>query len=230
MFGWDKNTEARAFSKDEFTEIQFEEVVTSKAQEEMTTILNNGKEVIEVPLTLEQLQKDAPDLVKQVQDVAVAAAVKGFNTERTALQDEIKVLKDAKTALEGEKAALGDRVSNLEKAEIKRKDAEQMAIADAIWAAQLEASDIPVKRRDKIKMHVKVKDYLDKDEKLDTVKFTEAVVAEIKDWETDESKVIGGTGSMTRETDSEARKKQELADDNKKRVEKLQELAGQPKK
>ena len=226
VFGWDKETESKAFSKEE-VEIEYEtKEVKDESQKQQFIDHNNlkgGEEVSEVPITLDQLQKDAPDLLKQVQDAATADAEAKFKVEREAFQGEIATLK-------GDKTALGDRVSKLEKAEIKRKDSEQLAVADAIWEAQFDASDISGKRRDKIKLHVKVKDYLDDNGRLDTVKFTDAVIAEIKDWETDEPTVLGAGGGFSRETDSEGRKRQKLADENKGKTSELLKLAGQPQK
>ena len=125
-----------------------------------------------------------------------------------------------------------DRVSKLEKTEAKREQREQNNVADAIWQAQLEASDLPVKRFAKIKQHVKAKDHLGEDGLLDRDKCLEAVAAEIKDWEVDEGTEtdVLGAGSGNREIDAVAQKKEELKKDSKARAGTLLRIAGQEDK
>lgn len=237
VFGWDNNTEARAFSKE--IEIEYEEigreVIEKQGQQQLSLLDDNtqGKEVKKMPLTLKQLTEEAPELLKQIQDDAIADSEKKFQKKRDDSEKERKKLQDEVDALTNANEGMTDRVAKLEKTDAKREQREQNNAADAIWQAQLEASDLPPKRFEKIKQHVKAKDHLGEKGLLDREKFSGAVAAEIKDWEVDESvgtDVLGGTGASQREIDSEAQKKTKLDDDNKSRVSRLLKIAGQEQK
>jgi len=180
-------------------------------------------------LTLQKLTEEAPDLLKEIQDAATADSEKKFQEERDGFKKERDKLQAEIDTLTVDNKGMAERVAKLEKTDAKREQREQNNAADAIWQAQLEASDLPPKRFEKIKQHVKAKAHLGENGLLDRKKFSEAVAAEIKDWEVDESSatdVLGGTGSQ-REIDSEAKKKEELEKDNKTRSGKLLRLAGQ---
>ena len=182
-----------------------------------------------MPYTLEKLTADAPELLKKIQDAVTADAEKKFQKERDGFQKERVDFEAKIETLTNDNEGMTDRVSKLEKTEAKREQREQANVADAIWQAQLEASDLPAKRFEKIKLHIKAKDHLGENGLLDRDKFSEAVAAEIKDWEVDESTatdVLGGTGSQ-REVDGEAQKKEALKKDNKSRAGSLLKIAGQ---
>jgi len=230
VFGWDTKTKSEAFSKEK-VEVEYEEigkeVVGGGTEQQLDNNNLESKEVKEMPLTLEKLTTEAPDLLKKIQDDALAAAETKFQAERDGFQTTID-------GLTTDNAGMTDRVSKLEKADAKREDQEQKLRAEAIWQAQLAASDLPLKRHKKVREHVKFKGYLDADGKLDKVKFAEAVAAEIKDWEVDETAsddVIGGVAAFGRnDVDSDAQKKAALAKDNAARSNALLAKAGQPQK
>lgn len=185
-----------------------------------------------MPYTLEKLTAEAPDLLKQIQDAATADAEKKFQKERDGFKTERDTLQGEIDTLTSDNEGMTDRVSKLEKTDAKREQREQNNVADAIWQAQLDASDLPPKRFEKIKLHVKAKDHLGENGLLDRDKFSEVVTAEIKDWEVDESAetdVLGGTG-VTRVVDQDAQTKEKLEKDNKSRSNTLLKIAGQEQK
>lgn len=226
VFGWDTETKAEAFSKEE-VEIEFEEigkgVVTGQEDGKLNKTLKL-KEVKDMPIDLAKLEKDAPELLTSIRETAATAAEEKFSKERTKLQGKIDTLTSTNDNMT-------ERVQKLEKADAKREDRDQKLRADDIWQAKLAASDLPLKRHTKIKAHVKFKDHLDDKGMLDREKFAKAVDAEIKDWLVDESSnddVLGGTGSLGgRAADSEAQKATELKKENTKTSNALLEAAGQ---
>ncbi len=234
VFGWDEKTEARTFSKEE-VELEYDEIgkeVVDREGQQQLSFLNDdtqGKEVKLMPYTLEKLTAEAPELLKEIQDAVTADAEKKFQKERDGFKVERDTLQGEIDTLTTDNESMTDRVSKLEKTDAKREQREQNNVADAIWQAQLEASDLPPKRFEKIKQHVKAKDHLGEKGLLDRDKFSEAVTAEIKDWEVDESTdtdVLGGAGAI-RVVDQDAQTKVKLKEDNKSRSNSLLEIAGQ---
>lgn len=236
VFGWDEKTEAKTFSKEE-VELEYDEigkeVIDREGQQQLSLLdTNNGKEVKQMPYTLEKLTEEAPDLLKKIQDDALADSEKKFQKERDGFKTERDKLQGEIDTLTSDNTDMTDRVSKLEKTEAKREQREQNNVADAIWQAQLEASDLPAKRFEKIKQHVKAKDHLGENGLLDREKFSEAVTAEIKDWEVDEGTDtdVLGAGGGGREIDVDAQKKEKLDADNKARAGTLLKIAGQEDK
>jgi len=214
--------------------IEYEETGKGVVKQKQLSLLpgndnTQGKEVKDMPITLEKLTEEAPNLLKEIQDSAIAASEEKFQEERDGFKKERDKLQAEIDTLTADNKGMAERVAKLEKTDAKREQREQNNVADAIWQAQLEASDLPPKRFEKIKQHVRAKDHLGENELLDREKFSVAVAAEIKDWEVDESSatdVLGGTGSQ-REIDSEAKNKEKLDTDNKSRVTSLLKIAGQ---
>jgi len=206
VFGWDRQTQAAAFSK-EMVDIDLEEE-TFSLQGDVNNI--EEKEVNDVPIeNIEQLSKEHPDLVKQIQEVVKAEMETAFAAEKKALEDKL-------AAKEAELEGQNERVLKLEKKDTIRSEREMKNQADSLWTAKLTESDIPDHLYDKVKNQVTYSKFV-KDEVFDAESFGKAVDAEIKDWVDRgvvESSVKGMGFSEEKETAaSSAAKKQEEEDD-----------------
>jgi len=97
-----------------------------------------------------------------------------------------------KEDLTKENEKLTERVLGLEKKETIRAENELKSSANAVWTKKLSESDIPESMYDKVRPYVSHSKFTEEGI-LDVEKFTEAVSAEIKDWESKgvTSKVLG---------------------------------------
>ncbi len=170
VFGWDRQTQASAFSK-EMVDVDLEEETVSLKGD----VNNNGKEVNDVAIeNLEQLTKEHPDLVTQIQDALKASMETEFAKERETFKTKLAA-KDVE--LEGQ----NKRVLKLEKNDTIRSERELNNQADSLWAAKLAESDIPEHLYDKVKNQVRHSKFV-KDEILDLEAFGKSIDDEIKDW------------------------------------------------
>lgn len=173
VFGWDSETNATAFSKEE-VEIDMEETILFK---EKPKLIKRNKLTEEGGDTMDskELFEKYPELAKEVQlqavkdkDIEIAKKETEFSKERAGLETEIKGLKTTTLALE-------------KKDDIRTQN-ELKASADNIWTKQLSDSNIPENMHDKVCRYVSY-DKFTKDDVLDVEAFGEAIKAEIKDWE-----------------------------------------------
>jgi hypothetical protein len=166
VFGYDSKTSSKAFDK------------AGGVQEEITfteRLIEAPKEG-EKPMDVETLKKEHPDLFQQIQDEARAAFQAEHDKEKTALSAQIESLETTVTEQ-------GKKILASEKAETLRLERERAAAADRIWDAQLSASKVPAHLHPKVKKHVAYTGFM-KEGSFDAAAFTEAVGAEIKEWET----------------------------------------------
>jgi hypothetical protein len=224
VFGWDKQTESKAFSKTETTELQFEEVM--KETEDETDDNKLSKEVNEVEIkTVEELTKAYPELVQKLTDDLTS----NFDAEKATLEKDHKKEVDQ---LSKDKEDLGDRVVDLEKRDLARNEREMKSDADTLFNNKLAASDIPERLYDKIRKLVNHNKYV-KDDKLDKAAFTEAIDNEIKFFEESgvTTEVMGMGSSARSEEDPEKLAEKKEDDEDDEAVNKYLELADDaPKK
>jgi len=209
VFGWDSETNATAFSKEE-VEIDMEETILEKEKPKLikrvkTTIKEKGGDTMD----LKELLEKYPELVKEIQlqavkdkEVELAKKESKFKKEKEGLEAEVEDLKTTTLALQ--------------KKDDIRTEKELKATADNIWTKQLSESDIPENMHDKIRRYVSHAKFT-KDDVLDVEAFGEAVKAEIKDWEDRgvTSSAVQGSG-FTKQTVDEAEK--ELSAEDQKSV------------
>jgi len=186
VFGWDEETKATAFSKEE-VEIDIEETeILAQEESKIKLKLRKNKEVTTMP---EELIKDRekidPKLVEEIQ----LEAKKKVELELAKKETEFSKEKEDLTK-ENEK--LTERVLGLEKKETIRAENELKNSANAIWTKKLSESDIPESMYDKVRPYVSHSKFTEEGI-LNVEKFEEAVSAEIKDWENKgvTSKVLG---------------------------------------
>jgi len=154
-----------------------EEVKTRKQSDEE---VSNGSEQIETEggniVKLADLKKEHPELVAQIQEET--------RTEVTAeLQPEIERLTTENEGLRTSHENLESDVRELKKKDTIRTHGERKAKAASIWDTELADSTIPAEMHEKVRESVTHDKYV-KDDVFDVEAFTEAVSAEIKDWET----------------------------------------------
>ncbi len=171
VFGWDRETQASAFST-ERVDIDLEE---ERFYLKGDVDSNNRREVNDVPIeNLDQLTKEHPDLVTQIQEAVKASMETEFVKERETFKTKLAA-KDAE--LDGQ----NKRVLKLEKNDTIRSERELNNQADSLWVAKLAESDIPEHLYDKVKNQVRHSKFV-KDEILDLEAFGKAIDDEVKDW------------------------------------------------
>ena len=126
-----------------------------------------------------ELKETYPELVKEITAEAVKAAVSEaetkFNAEKDTLSTEVTTLKESNEQL-------STKVLGLEKKDVIRSESELKAQATKIWNAKLTESTIPEHVWEKVSQHVAHAKFVS-DGVIDVEKFSEAIDAEIKDWE-----------------------------------------------
>jgi hypothetical protein len=213
VFGWDKQTESKAFSKTETTELEFEEVMKELEEDDETKL---SKEVNEVdPKTVEELTKKFPDLVQKLTDDLTSK----FDGEKAELQTKIDQLSADKEKQE-------ERLVALERENLARSEREMKKDADTLVMNKLQASDIPERLFDKISKLLNHNKFV-KEGKLDRDAFNEAIDNEIKFFEeanvTNEVIGMGSTSRSTEDPTKLAEKKEDEEDD--KAVDDMMKLA-----
>lgn len=213
VFGWDSQTNATAFSKEE-VEIDMDETEIL-AEDKPKLKLRKEKEV--TTMDLNELKEKHPELVEAIQlevkkeaDVELARKEAEFSKEKEDLTKK------------NEK--LTERTLQLEKKEAIRAENELKKSANDIWTKKLSESDIPETLFDKVRQYVSHVKFTEEGI-LNVEKFGEAVDAEIKDWEGRgvTSKVIG-TGFTDKSVDEkELAETQKSIDDD---VNKLRSKVG----
>lgn len=195
VFGWDSETKATAFSKEE-VEIDMEETeILADIQPKIKLKLKKKKEVTTMPEELiNDREKIDPKLVEEIQLEATKNAEIEFAKKESTFSKE-------KEDLEKENEKLTDRVLGLEKKDAIREEKELKKSADNIWTKKLSESNIPETLFDKVRQYVSHVKFTEEGI-LNVEKFGEAVDSEIKDWEDRgvTSKVIG-TGFTEKEVD-----------------------------
>ncbi len=210
VFGWDSKTQASAFSKDEFELLSYEETeaeVDGNDAGDKRPKLNRRKEV-KTTMNEKELRETHPELVKTIVDAAVATAVSAaetkFSTEKDELSTQVTTLQDSNTKL-------SDKVLDLEKKDVIRSESELKVQGKAVWTQKLGESAIPEHVWEKVSQHVSHAKFVT-DGVLDTVKFGEAIDAEIKDWEgKGVTSSVLGAGFSTKEPEDENKQTQEAA-------------------
>jgi hypothetical protein len=174
VFGWDKKTEASAFSRKEQEEIEAEQFGEN--------IMEGGEIMPDDKLTLEQLKAKYPELVTALTEEVRAAlseeirvVIKAeYEQKETAMQAQI-------TDLSGKLDESNKRTLELEKKDSLRAESELKHKAERIWTDALNASEVAEHLHDKIRKHVSYVKFV-KDGILDVEAFKKAVNDEITDW------------------------------------------------
>lgn len=227
VFGWDTETKATAFSREETEDVEFvddcpdcgedyDEVARRLADQNDNDQIMEGGEI----MNLDELKEKHPDLVTQLSDEVKTNLETEFQKERDAFAAE-------KKKLEGQIEDSGTRLADLEKKDAIRADRERAATADRIWESKLSESDIDESLFDKVKQMVRYGKFV-KDDELDVDAFAKAVEDEIADWEKRRSSAhVSGMGAVNRSADGDGEAQNQNAEENKKLTNDLLARAGQ---
>lgn len=170
-------------------------------------------------MTLAEMKEQMKEQLDEFKAEILTEPTKVIEELKAKCEDSDKII----TSLKAEKDAVNERMVILEKKDAVRTEKELKAQVDSIFEERLSESTVPSRYWDKVKSCVSSDGFI-KDLTLDVVKFTEAVDAEIKDWEdkgvtTD----VLGSGKTKKEVD-----KQEKSDFNAEdTANQLLKLAGQ---
>jgi hypothetical protein len=222
VFGMDSKTRASAFSREEMEHISFTEstIPAESLGTENGTKLKR-REVKKI-MNRKELMETYSELVKEITDEAVSAAVTEAETKFKAEKDDLST--QVSTLKEGN-AQLAEKVLGLEKKDIIRSESELKVQAQKIWNSKLSESTIPDHVWDKVRQHVSHAKFVS-DGVMDVEKFSEAIDAEIKDWEgKGVTSSVLGTGFSTKQPEDENKHAQE-AESVKTDVNRLVSLAG----
>ena len=224
VFGWDKQTEASVFSKDQTTELEFEEIggdaETFNDSTNTVTVTIKKEEVKEMPDTVEKLQEKYPNLIKEITDGLSAA----HSTEIDGLKADNEKLTAENVRLSAENESQGKRVDQLEKKDIIRTEKEIKSDAERIIDTKLADSDLEDRVKVKVRRLLNHEKFV-KDDVLDTVAFSEVVDKEIKDFEdAGMTTVLGRGGAFRTEEEDDEEAKLDKEDDEA--ADKMAEMAG----
>jgi hypothetical protein len=222
VFGQDDKTQASAFSKDEMEEVEFEEVKVNALSDDDKPKRILTKKEVKTTMNLEELKAEHPDLYQQIVDEGQKLAEDAFKEKESRLTSEIETLR-------GDNTKLSEQVTELVKRDAIRTEKENRSQAANILNSALAESSIAVRLHEKVRSCVNVDKFI-KDEVLDVEAFTEAVDAEIKNWEELlPPSTVQGSGSSQLSVDDaeEDGEKTKLAEQDDANVDRLLKLAGQ---
>jgi hypothetical protein len=222
VFGWDSKTNARAFSK-EPVDLKFEESVIT-AEDEFSVDdkpkLKRRKEVRK-RMNLDEFKEEHADLYEAVLKLGREAAEAEFSKEKTVMEAKLETLQQ-------DNEGLSEKVLGLEKRDAIRSEKELKAQANSIWQEKLSASKIPERYYDKVQPHVSHSKFME-DGVFDVEKFSEAIDAEIKDWEDrGMTETVLGSGFSSKEVGDETNTEEEdKSEENMSIAKRLLKHAGQ---
>ncbi len=198
VFGADPNTNVASLS-DEAEDVSVE--VIKKEKEKME----------EKSMTLKELQEKYPEIFAQIQKESSDkdAKIQELTDKVTEVEKEKAELEKEKQDLSEQNTKSNERLEKLEKSESLRKEKDIQQQASSIVSEKLNAHKIPVRLHEKIKKQIKHEEFVNDTQEFDSVKFTESVDVEVKDWAetlgefTKPDRVQGMTGGGDRENFSD---------------------------
>lgn len=185
--------------------------------------INVNAELSEVKggiMDLKELKEKHPNLVSEIEEAASATASKGFDEKMNSVLDLVQKKDIEIGALTSENESLKKSIKEMEKANLQSKMEVAKANASAIFAAKFGDSVIPEKLYSKVEKQVSFSDFLTEEGNLDKDKYSEAVAAEISDWEEtfSSSKEIAGVVTTTEEKSQEDNKEETEEDETVSRL------------
>ena len=171
-----------------------------KEEVEMTTKKEETKiEKKEVKImNAQELRDKYPDMVAEIEGAV----------ERRLDAKHAKVIEKKND----ENGSLRESVARLEKSEAIRRVREVKSEADGIWMNALNGCDIPERLHDKVKVQVNHEKFVT-NEILNRSEFSEAVKAEVEDWEKrGATSTVMGTGFASKDVEDEGATKMKKAE------------------
>jgi len=216
VFGADSNTEAKVFKDDEMIDVEYCSNLNDQTK-------GGG---VRMPITLEKLKKEHPDIVKTIQDEAISKTQEQFNQKNSDLQKIVNVLEKANEDLKEENNKFSERLAELEKENAIRRENDIRAKSVEIFKDLLSKSDISERMHDKVMLHVSYEKFV-KEDVLDVEAFSAAVKDEIVDWESKGvvSSILG-SGVVSKSVDEDNTRLQEKNKENEKVIDRMLNLVG----
>jgi len=175
------------------------------------------KGVKHMDITLEDLKKENPEIVKALASEASApllAQIDKMKADQSYLVEMVGALDGENSSLKASNTETSTRILALEKSDSIRRENEIRSSADAIFNTKLEASGIREELFPKVKKQITYTSYV-KDGAFDAKAFSDAVDEEIKDWVGADGQVKTIIGYGTSRIDAavqNAQKDDEMAD------------------
>jgi hypothetical protein len=232
VFGWDKQTESSVFSKEQKTELEFEEMggdtETFTHESDFDKPNENGREVKKMPKTVEEMQEKFPELVEKLStDITTRITVEltaKFDSEKKVFEEKIETLTSENESKES-------RLTGLERKDLLRSERELKRDADHMVNIKLSTSDIPERLHSKIRKLLNHNKFV-KDEVFDEEAFAKVVDDEIKAFEdAGVTSSILGLGTSNEEETPEQLEKEKLDKEDDAAVDEMLKMTGDlPKK
>lgn len=231
VFGYDEQTTAQVFSSSGHTvDIEVENIGSDHDQitdklEVFSMDLNKLKE--DSPEEYERLMAEAVEAAKAVTAeaveaakavtadataTAVAEAVSGLQAQVVEKDNQIVALTAEKTTLSESFTKIEGRCLSLEKKDALRDESDLKSQEESIWLTALTASGLPAWQHQKVRNQVSRDKFMSGDT-FDKAAFTEAVVAEITDWETKNGQEVEGFGVTLRDADGTSAASEQMKSD-----------------
>jgi hypothetical protein len=208
VFGYDDQTSAQVFSSSGHSvDIEVENIGSGHDQitdkmEVFSMDLIKLKE--ESPEEYEKLMAEAVEATKETTakaiTTAVTQAVGEFQTQLDEKDAQIVTLTTEKTDLSETLGKTETRVLSLEKKDALRDESALKSQEETIWLTALSASGLPAWQHAKVRKQVSRSKFM-AEGVFDEAAFTEAVKAEIADWDTKNGQEVEGFGVTIRNTD-----------------------------
>lgn len=220
VFGYDEQTTAQVFSSSGHTvDIEVENIrsehnqITNK-MEVFSMDLIKLKE--ESPEEYEALMAEAIEATKATTADAISAAVSeavgAFQAQLDEKDKQIKILTTEKTGLSESLSTIEGRCLSLEKKDAIRDEADLAAQVETVWLTALAASGLPGWLYPKVKKQVTRAKFM-VEGAFDKAAFTEAVKAEITDWESQSGQQdVEGFGVTLRDAEGQTKPDQMKSD------------------
>jgi hypothetical protein len=220
VFGYDEQTTAQVFSSSGHTvDIEVENIgldhnqITDKL-EVFSMDLDKLKE--DSPEEYERLMAEAVEATKAATAdaiaTAVAEAVSGFQAQVVEKDNQIAALTTEKTTLSESFTKIEGRCLSLEKKDALRDESDLKSQEESIWLTALATSGLPAWQHQKVRNQVSRDKFMDGDT-FDKAAFTEAVVAEITDWEAKNGQEVEGFGVTLRDADGTSTANEQMKSD-----------------
>jgi len=208
VFGYDEQTTAQVFSSSGHNvDITVENVGPDRSQitnkmEGFSMDLKKLKE--ESPEEYEALMLQAVEATEAgtiaAREAAVAEATTELQTQLDERDTQIAALSSDKDGLSESLVKVEGRCLSLEKKDALREESDLDSQVDAVWLSALSKSGLPEWLYEKVQKQVTRGKFMS-DGVFDKAAFTEAVKAEITDWETQSSQEVEGFGIVNRDAE-----------------------------
>ena len=200
-------TQARIFKGQEGVDIGFADVLSSV--EESYSIIKETltKKEVKQSMDIKELQEKFPELYESIVKGAKTEIENTFKAEKEELESKIVDLKKENVLKEAEVKGMDNRLKMLEKTQIE-------TLSKSIWEKVLSNSELPEEFKENVQDLSKVSfnAFVKEDTGFDEKSFTDAIKAEVTEWEQKIGKIIVlGSGKTVRKETVDSTKEDDEA-------------------